>query len=363
MLSSLSLGTDPEFFFVKDGAVVPADTLLPDKTSPILYDANGYRQNLYADGVQAESTINASGCRAYLLDYLWRMLKVAGTYGEVSVQSALPVEDVSALSDYARQFGCEGDKNGWLDGGSLPNTADPNAPMRFAGGHIHVGEYTYAGFKPTLTPASNPEVAKVLDYTAGVASVLIENDPSASVRRRAYGLAGSYRDTVYRGGQGIEYRVPGSGWLRSPAAAHAMFGIVRNAVDTWRRVPGLLGRMQAIVAPEELIVAINDADKDKAKEILSKIFPHVGNFNSGLFKRTPELALYRSILKLGDTPFDATPQGWRLEGRVPVHASGLAMTDSFAKGYRVVRPYKLLTFTPYRDANGRFASRPVAVPA
>jgi len=114
-------------------------------------------------------------------------------------------EEWARTPDENKELGCDPDYCAW----TLMHNPTPDASVKFrtGAGHIHIG--WGQRFKPTedfLFICG--EVAKELDSTLGVASLLFDSDTQ---RRELYGKAGAFRPKHY----GVEYRTLSNWWVSS----------------------------------------------------------------------------------------------------------------------------------------------------
>lgn len=108
----------------------------------------------------------------------------------------------------ATELGCDPDFDAWNNGDT--NTP-PNvqAPIRTAGGHVHIGWGTpqVDAFNPTHFDQCCA-VIRQMDYVLGIWGLTIEGDKGAR-RRELYGRPGAFRPKLY----GVEYRVLSNFWM------------------------------------------------------------------------------------------------------------------------------------------------------
>jgi hypothetical protein len=123
------------------------------------------------------------------------------------------------LSDNQKELGCDPDFNGYT---MVENPRpDANTNRRGAAGHLHLGW-------GNDIPIDHPEhfencakMARLLDRTVGMASIIINGD---STRREHYGAAGSFRPKPY----GVEYRVPDNSWIKSKHERAFIFQVLTS---------------------------------------------------------------------------------------------------------------------------------------
>lgn len=219
-----TVGSDPEIF-VEDakGNLIPAFKFLPGKTKPKVYNTQNTAQTLYWDGFQAEFTIYPQTCLAYMVDGLraglGAVLHEARKYDKGAKLSTATVVEIP--SDFLKNaepdevaLGCDPSFNIYkMAGQPVPDGRE--LPMRFAGGHVHLGN---GSLKTRAT-----DVIGAIDMLVGIPSVGIFEHWDSPVRRKYYGLPGEHRIPSY----GVEYRVLSNAWLRHPALAHLTFDLCR----------------------------------------------------------------------------------------------------------------------------------------
>ncbi len=259
-----TVGSDPEIFVTdSSGAIIPAWKFLPSKTEAEYYEGTYYGK-AYWDGFQAEFSPNSNTCLAYHLDAVQAGLKtilIAARKkfpdARLDIRSVLPVdpETLETAEDKYVEFGCMPSINAYgLSGNNLPGR---QVPMRFAGGHLHLG------MKPEYR---SPEGIKGMDAILGVACVSMFAEFDNPVRREYYGLPGEYRTPPH----GLEYRALSNAWLMHPLLANFVFDVGRAAYRF-----GLSGLN---TLPEDEVVDIMlRSDVDKARAFMTK---HSTTFNS-----------------------------------------------------------------------------------
>ena len=113
--------------------------------------------------------------------------------------------------------------------------------------HIHVG------YKDPDVDVSI-DLIRAMDLFLGVPSVFMDPDTE---RRKMYGKAGDYRLKGY----GVEYRVLSGYFLGSNELLSWLWDATQKAID-------FVNAGGIITNPEDIIKAINNCDKELAKEIL-----------------------------------------------------------------------------------------------
>lgn len=143
-------------------------------------------------------------------------------------------------------LGCDPDYNGWTCDENIKPEAD--SFMRTAGGHVHIGGFFAEDpFSPEHFETS-ARLARVLDETIGVYSLLWDEDDD---RRTMYGQAGAFRPKTY----GMEYRTLSNKWIFDPKLTSFVYRGVKRA----------LGLMFEGYDPDEKVrYIINASDRGNA---------------------------------------------------------------------------------------------------
>lgn len=251
------LGTDPEFFLVAGGKLIPAFDVLQDKkASP----------TLFWDGFQAEFTWPGQLCIQLLADgiqgQMIALLKAARAKQPKATllpQDSIQIEPRKYKPEHL-QLGCDPSLNAYGVQGDIP--LDPSQlPWRFAGGHLHFGLARLKNHPDKVREAV--KIVKALDKTVGVFSVgagaLYEQN---KVRRRYYGLAGEFRLPPH----GLEYRTLSNYWLCHPAIMQLTFEFARAI---FQLAP--LGLLDFWYGDEDTVQAIiNTYDVREARKLLKR---------------------------------------------------------------------------------------------
>jgi hypothetical protein len=259
LAGAFTSGADPEMFIENGkGELLPAFKFLGPKTKPAKYGSN----DVYWDGFQAEFTVQAGGCAAYVIDSIHNgmkgLLAEARKHDKNAKLSAktvfdIPVEMLRESAPEHVAFGCMPSLNAYDMEGIKEDGA--NVLYRASGGHVHfgVGGWTKDHIKAAI---------KSLDAILGVAGVSLFAKFDDPRRRQMYGLAGEYRTPKH----GFEYRALSNAWLFHPLMANIVYDIARPAAMVGRN--GLLHYWRATEA--ETIKAINECDVELARKILKR---------------------------------------------------------------------------------------------
>lgn len=275
------LGSDPEFFYKKDGKVIGAEKVLgqlPNKQIGLGFGDSG---KVIIDGVQAELNPTASDCRESHLFFVGNLLRDVrkklppGVTAHFDQLVDIDKSEMESLSKNCQQFGCTPSFN--VYGAQEVEVRDASKYFkRSAGGHIHLG---YNNDMVRATGILEPsKLVPILDIIVGNTCVLLDRSEGNKERRKNYGRAGEYRTPKY----GIEYRTLSNFWLDNYIVAHLVFGLCRQAVNYVAN--GMDKEILRLVDQKDIIKAINENDFDLALENFKKIVP--------ILRKTPNNGAY-----------------------------------------------------------------------
>ena len=270
-----TLGGDPEFFIAtKRGKTLSACQFLPSKNNkaPVFIDSSNNGPlcgEYFFDGVQGEINILPGTCREGLAARIWRVMnrvktEIGSNHKLVMKPSVLVSRDILDNADpEARRFGCSPDYNAYTGLQNESRLDGDKHRVRYGGGHIHIG------FNKEDRMYDAPEVflglVKLLDLLVAIPMLLLDVGPASNRRRKYYGKAGTFRETVW----GVEYRQPSNVWLRSPELASLAWGLARTAYRIV--VANTEDAFWNVVKPEEVQKAIDTSNLDRCIEIYNKI--------------------------------------------------------------------------------------------
>lgn len=219
-----TVGADPEVFLGKGGAFVSAHDKLPgDKRNPHKVECGAVQ----VDGMAAEFNIDpAKDFEQFKnnLDTVQGVLK--SMIGDLDFIDDVSVffdeEFAKKIPDENMMLGCESDFNGWsmMDN----NPPEETTMMRTAGGHVHVGGFFTNDVFSDMHFGASARLARTLDETIGVYSVLWDKDDQ---RRSMYGKAGCFRPKFY----GMEYRTLSNKWIFSDKLVRFVYDGVKEALE------------------------------------------------------------------------------------------------------------------------------------
>jgi len=286
--TNISLGSDPELFFsTKEGNTLESIKVLEKEKI-------GGSCDIAVDGVQVELHPSPVGCRAFASNEIRRALErlkmeyldKKGIKINFSEVVKLSPEEMAALTENSKKFGCMPSMNGYTRAKSVI-TVDPSVyPYRSAGGHLHV-----SGSQATIAMQKMPELtARVMDIIVGNTFVMIDKDPAQVERRKVYGKAGEYRLPRH----GFEYRTLSNCWMKSNQlmsfayglarlAATIVFNIWQDEKDNKKDAPKKLSefrKLLRLVKKADIIRAINTNDFNLAKANWDKIKDYIAELTS-----------------------------------------------------------------------------------
>lgn len=265
------LGSDPEIFVVnkKTNEVIPAFNFLRGKTNPdkvgSYINGQGYGQNLFWDGFQAEFNTEASNCMAWVCDSVHNGLRTLAEKAKAHDKNAvltikstldIPIDMLMESDNEHVEFGCMPSLNAYNMQGYKANGRD--VPFRSAGGHIHFGIAHYLGDDKKKILST----VKALDKILGVACVSLFANYDSADRRVLYGLAGEYRLPKH----GLEYRVLSNAWMSHPLIMNIVYELSRQVIAVDKA--GLIDHWDA--TEEETIECINTCNVELARKILKR---------------------------------------------------------------------------------------------
>jgi hypothetical protein len=235
------LGCDPELFVVRNGKVIGGEKVISenglpymsrkDPTKPWGGTMDDTKCKFVLDGVQIEMTTSPFSCREVMGDTiacafatLKEHLKKYDAKPCFDAVVEVDPEEMATLSEKARIFGCAPSENIY---GPQPIEVDPTVYLkRAAGGHIHLGLFNpiFAGIDSKIDYRTR--LVPILDILVGNTSVMVDRDPGAVERRKAYGRAGEFRLPKH----GLEYRTLSNFWIKDYRLLSFVMGLSRLSV-------------------------------------------------------------------------------------------------------------------------------------
>lgn len=270
VMNRYNIGSDPEFFFMKNGKVLSSELVLPKGG----FATSGGKVTI--DGVQAEINPTTESCRelhanqiARCLYYVKQNLPKGVT---VSFEPLVPIElpVLAKLSEKAQHFGCTPSYNVYDNDNKMSIADSSKYPYRPAGGHIHLGGKQNSGYAKLY--ADLKTLIPMLDIIVGNTCVLIDRHEGNKERRMCYGRAGEFRTPKH----GVEYRTLSNFWLKSYPLMSFVFALARMAMDIIHfstKENNFVKEIMDAVDIKDIRKAINNNDFDLALKNFSKIKP------------------------------------------------------------------------------------------
>lgn len=237
----ITLGSDPEYFISNGHSLVSAIPIWGQhvKEYPMPF-GNGV--SAYSDNVACEATIRPASSPDEYISSFRDMFGKVGSYlsskGNFSLvpQAAHLFSNAELDNPEAQRFGCHPEFSAYQDADGDWMVFPPPDPqeignLRVCGGHIHIGRDDFKQVvvkedTPLLSFASQLRIARMLDFTLGLALTYLDQDPTNITRKAVYGKPGSIRATPY----GVEYRTLSNFWTHHPDIVGFVFELTTNAV-------------------------------------------------------------------------------------------------------------------------------------
>lgn len=292
IMERATIGSDPEFFYMKDGKVLSSELVLPKE------GISTHHGKVTIDGVQAEINPQAHTCRQLHAIRIGTCISNANNMckdgASISFDPLVPIElpVLDKLSDKAKFFGCTPSYNVYDNDNKMSIADSSKYPFRPAGGHLHFGHQNRDDYK---TIFKNLKVLiPMFDIIVANTCVLIDRHEGNKERRRCYGRAGEFRTPKH----GIEYRTLSNFWLKSYPLMSLVFGLGRMAMDiinSSTTKDNFVKEIMKAVDIKDVRNAINNNDFDLALKNFSKIKPilerimtsqhplHAGNMKQFLY--------------------------------------------------------------------------------
>lgn len=263
-LTNITLGADPEVFFIDGEKTVSAEGLLGGtKGEPKAISEVGH--SIQEDNVLAEFNIPPSKTKEdfreninYCMDYIREVARVNNF--DLGTGASAILEDEYLQSDQARAFSCERDFN------AHTKTANPiinnNTNLRSAGGHIHIGY-------DNPDESVSEELILLMDIILGVPALFIDKDTR---RRELYGKAGCFRFKSF----GVEYRTLSNFWIHDNDLIDWVYESTHKVIDLYNK--GLSKQILSKFS-RKAHKAIDTYDLELAKTIVNGVEEIITEFN------------------------------------------------------------------------------------
>lgn len=256
MKYNFTLGCDPEMFLVdEDGSLVSSiGRIGGSKRNPRpLGIGDGYA--VQEDNVAVEYNIppakSAEEFSANIdkaINAIYEEVRPHGLAFSHLSAASFPLKELAHPA--AMEFGCDPDFNAWEDGSQNPRPRADDDTLRSCGGHVHIG-YKFKSKKDVIN------FIKVVDLTAGVPSVLMDNGEK---RKILYGKAGAFRYKPF----GAEYRTLSNYWTFVPQYREWVWNTINRAMELVDNKIDIDSEKEAILS------AINNNNKDVATSLINK---------------------------------------------------------------------------------------------
>jgi len=259
---NLTYGSDPEFI-INDPELNGNVSALRlwcsegEKECPLQFSIGA----VMADGVMLEAIIPPAVSISEFISNLRKMIL------DIHEKITPLVLIADAMAKYnpidlkhpkANEFGCSPDFTSWNNGKENKKPIIPkDFQFRPCGAHLHIG------FKRevmnTFSLIHICKLVNALDASAGLCSVLLDDNEFGRLRKKFYGAAGCFRPKDY----GLEYRTMSTRWLSSPEIVFDVLALVEKAIsqtfDGWN--------------PDPIVrKIINDVNSTVALDLLRKQF-------------------------------------------------------------------------------------------
>jgi hypothetical protein len=262
IIKNVTIGADPELFIYnkKINKVVSSIGIIPGVKGDPYKDGLPDGFGLQIDNILGEFNVppvSVNSCEdfvgniEYAKSFIKEYIKKINPDLDILCKASMFVDNDQLKSEEALLFGCSEDYNVYTMSAN-PKPEGDKTNLRTTGFHIHIGY-------------SNPDIStscllvKYLDAILGVSSILMDDDTE---RRKLYGKAGCFRLTTY----GVEYRVLSGALIATKELIENCFYLVSKAIKAYNN--------QLCLPPEDKILnAINNGEKTKAIDILSKYYP------------------------------------------------------------------------------------------
>ena len=256
---NITIGSDPEVFVETEyGEVISAIDMIPgskhvphpisDKGHFIQTDNIAMEFNIPACTSEEEFVENIN----FVKDYLDAVVTANGY--KLSKKSSEEINPIHLDHPQAREFGCEPDFNPYIK--DVNPRPDVETNLRCVGGHIHIGY-------PNPDEETTEKIVKAFDIFVVLPALLIDTDER---RRELYGKAGAFR---FKDPWGLECRALSNFWIHSDDLMKWVYRQTIKAVECVldNKIDELIEKYS-----EQVVEAINNNNKNLAKQLLSEIF-------------------------------------------------------------------------------------------
>lgn len=260
MIGQVTIGADPEIFFVRKGSNLPQSVeglIGGTKAKPLQMEGLPVGFMIQEDNVAAEFNIPPAKTQEEFAKNIFMGLKYVGEIAKKNKLKLFFAPDLDfpeeqLTTEHAQTLGCDPDFNSWTEA----QNPQPIAPkfMRTAAGHVHIG-----WSKPTWHDVMY--LARAFDLFVTVPSILV-TEPNR--RRELYGRAGACRPKPY----GVECRSLDNFWLKSKAHVNTVYNNTQTAVQFVNEGNYCTDMMMDY--SDMIIKTINTHDRDSAEFLCDK---------------------------------------------------------------------------------------------
>lgn len=225
------VGTDVEFFLIKDGTIIPSQGVIPGTK------AKPYKLSVgltHRDNVLCEIAMEPGATAKEFSDNL-RKVMTALRKEILDPMGVLPhivpsyiLQEEQLYHPEAQTVGCDADYDCY--------SAHPNpAPSLILAGNFRCGAaHIHASFDD-VNPYRQLIAARSMDLFVGLGSVHLDSK-GVERKQKLYGKAGAFRRKPY----GIEYRVPSNWWVSNPLHHLWIFDHTKAAIENAEWADGVL---------------------------------------------------------------------------------------------------------------------------
>lgn len=271
MVEKLTFGSDPEFFFLENGHIIPPVFLLGEGKD--IKWKSGFPYRIYetfdeisvtSDGAAFELTVSPKEDWEQLFDLI--------SQGIVLTENLVKRNDLklgvvpaarigtSYLVEETLVTGCDPDYDA-LDSEWFCKDTVEESPYRYAGAHLHIGfqdkdmrEYAHKNIVPLV---------QLLSLYVGVPALINSSEREReAIRLKKYGKPAKYRIPEH----GVEYRSPSNNWIINKNLAGVLFENVQKVVEIFKN-PEKGGKIL-----EEFLMFVGEGFKNEDFDTLEAVY-------------------------------------------------------------------------------------------
>lgn len=239
MTEKIIFGSDPEFFFLENGEIIPP-VFLWGEGKRIIWKSDFpyrvYEENeelaVTSDGAACELIVSPDKDWEKVFDRIQEGIRISSSMVESpDVElGIIPTAQIPEryLVDETVITGCDPDFDAFNEEWFAKETIS-NSSYRYAGAHIHIGfenkdmiEHVHRNIVPFV---------QLLSIFVGIPSfTMSSNKKLESLRTKKYGKPAKYRIPEH----GVEYRSPSNNWIKNKELAGILFENVRKVVELFK---------------------------------------------------------------------------------------------------------------------------------